>query len=655
MRILSSGNVGIGTTSPGSTLDVKGTLRLSGSTSGYVGFTPAAAAGSTTYTLPSADGTSGQYLKTNGSGTLSWATPSASITSVSNTSSTNTLSTTVNGVSGSGVNIINTNTLTAASSAITSTLNGVASTLTPSSGTIGTSTYLGFDASGNLVKGSVTGAWSTIGNASTTAGTNYIGTSDAVDFVTKTNATERMRITSSGRIGIGGISSPSYLVSLVGTAAQTIGLERNATTSGNGSNLTILAGGAPSGQGNRTGGDLYLSSGTSTGTGTSNMYFNTAPTNGAGNSDNAPTTRMTILGNGNIGIGTTSPGSTLDVKGTLRLSGSTSGYVGFAPAAAAGSTTYTLPSADGTSGQQLTTNGSGTLSWAAAGSSSGWSLTGNSGTTAGTNYIGTSDNIDVTFKRNATNAGTLGATSTSFGVSSSATGTSAVAIGASATANYQYSTAIGASADASTTDYSTAIGYDATCSGHDAVSVGSNSSVSANFSVVVGHASSAAYTNCVVVGKSISATAANQIVLGNSTNTICLVNGASSGASKALIVGNGSTNGNGAYLTTGGTWTNSSDRNLKEDIQSINNDELLKKISNLDVTQWKYKGTNEYHIGPMAQDFYKAFGLGTDDKHISTIDPSGVSLAAIKALNEKVEAQQLMIEELIKEIKELKK
>ena len=55
---------------------------------------------------------------------------------------------------------------------------------------------------------------------------------------------------------------------------------------------------------------------------------------------------------------------------TVRLYGSTSGYVGLAPAAAAGSTTYTLPSADGTNGQALTTNGSGTLSWATAGGSS---------------------------------------------------------------------------------------------------------------------------------------------------------------------------------------------------------------------------------------------------------------------------------------------
>ena len=73
--LFTGGNVGVNTTTPGSTLDVKGTLRLSGSTSGYVGFLPAPAAGSTTYTLPSADGTSGQTLQTNGSGTLSWAAP----------------------------------------------------------------------------------------------------------------------------------------------------------------------------------------------------------------------------------------------------------------------------------------------------------------------------------------------------------------------------------------------------------------------------------------------------------------------------------------------------------------------------------------------------------------------------------------------------
>jgi len=83
-----------------------------------------------------------------------------------------------------------------------------------------------------------------------------------------------------------------------------------------------------------------------------------------GNGEGIVITPGAGVGQTKIGIGTTSPGSLLDVKGTLRLSGSTSGFVGFAPAAVAGSTTYTLPSADGTSGQVLQTNGSGTLAWA---------------------------------------------------------------------------------------------------------------------------------------------------------------------------------------------------------------------------------------------------------------------------------------------------
>ncbi|UAY53424.1 T9SS type A sorting domain-containing protein [Ferruginibacter albus] len=79
MTSASAGLIGIGTSTPGSKLDVKGALRLSStSSSGYVGFvSPASPTTNVTYTLPSADGTSGQVLTTNGSSTLSWTTPPA--------------------------------------------------------------------------------------------------------------------------------------------------------------------------------------------------------------------------------------------------------------------------------------------------------------------------------------------------------------------------------------------------------------------------------------------------------------------------------------------------------------------------------------------------------------------------------------------------
>ena len=56
---------------------------------------------------------------------------------------------------------------------------------------------------GSAVQTQLDSRWKTTGNSGTTAGTNYIGTSDAIDLVLKTSATERLRILSTGEIGIG--------------------------------------------------------------------------------------------------------------------------------------------------------------------------------------------------------------------------------------------------------------------------------------------------------------------------------------------------------------------------------------------------------------------------------------------------------------------
>jgi len=85
-----------------------------------------------------------------------------------------------------------------------------------------------------------------------------------------------------------------------------------------------------------------------------------------------------------------------------------------------------------------------------------------------------------------------------------------------------------------------------------------------------------------------------------------------------------------------------SDRNAKENFSSINPQEVLARVAALPVTKWNYKRDAEgvRHIGPMAQDFQAAFGLdGTDDKHIAVVDESGVALAAIQGLNQKLEQQ----------------
>jgi len=120
-----------------------------------------------------------------------------------------------------------------------------------------------------------------------------------------------------GNVGIG-TAAPTNILSFSGQSAQTIWTERNTTGNTPGNNLTFRVGGATSGATNKNGGDLYVSGGTSTGTGSSNIYFQTATAGASGTGDNAPSTKMTILGSGNVGIGTATPSSfMLQVAGNV--------------------------------------------------------------------------------------------------------------------------------------------------------------------------------------------------------------------------------------------------------------------------------------------------------------------------------------------------
>jgi hypothetical protein len=167
-------------------------------------------------------------------------------------------------------------------------------------------------------------------------------------------------------------------------------------------------------------------------------------------------------------------------------------------------------------------------------------------------------------------------------------------------------------------------------------------------------------SNATAIGYNAAVNTSNTMVFGNSAVSSWLFNAnavAPSGAT--LVVGYNSTNGNGAYLSTGGVWTNASDRNKKEHFQTVDKNDLLQKIAELPISRWNYKGLSDQHIGPVAQDFYKIFSVGSDDKTISTIDPSGIALAGVQGLYQlwkdaenRVEIQQKKIDELESKLQE---
>jgi hypothetical protein len=129
----------------------------------------------------------------------------------------------------------------------------------------------------------------------------------------------------------------------------------------------------------------------------------------------------------------------------------------------------------------------------------------------------------------------------------------------------------------------------------------------------------------------------------------------------------------GAYIITGvsgggaitagvevaagsGSWSSYSDRNAKTNFARVDPRAILDQVAQMPVQTWSYKAqaASIRHIGPMAQDFAAAFGVGEDDSHIAAVDEDGVALAAIQGLNQKVEEARTESKAKDAEIQELK-
>ena len=82
----------------------------------------------------------------------------------------------------------------------------------------------------------------------------------------------------------------------------------------------------------------------------------------------------------------------------------------------------------------------------------------------------------------------------------------------------------------------------------------------------------------------------------------------------------------------GSSWSFLSDSNAKTKITTLDPGRILATVVSMPVTEWEYKAVPDRRcIGQMAQDFSAAFGLGSDDKSISTLDSYGVMYVAIQS------------------------
>jgi hypothetical protein len=116
----------------------------------------------------------------------------------------------------------------------------------------------------------------------------------------------------------------------------------------------------------------------------------------------------------------------------------------------------------------------------------------------------------------------------------------------------------------------------------------------------------------------------------------------------------------GCNLPAGsGVFNCTSSRTTKENFLLVDGADVLSRLKGIDVSTWNYitEGRQVRHMGPMAEDFFKAFQLGTGNTSIGVQDLTGVSLAAIKELNQRTDQLQQKtaeVEQLREEVNQLR-
>jgi hypothetical protein len=221
----------------------------------------------------------------------------------------------------------------------------------------------------------------------------------------------------------------------------------------------------------------------------------------------------------------------------------------------------------------------------------------------------------------------------SFAFNGTASAVGAVAIGSGAQATGDDALAMGPSSIAG--GLASIVLGPSIANGSFGVAIGLQNSASGNFSVAIGkNARTANRQGSIVLGDgcagfssdSVYPTANNQFVA-RGCGGIKLYT--SQNLSSGVEVAAG-----------GGSWSSISDRNRKENFRATDGEDVLRRLQGVPVATWNYitQDRSIRHLGPVAQDFHAAFGLGESDVLINTVDIDGVNLAGVKALADRTDA-----------------
>jgi hypothetical protein len=181
----------------------------------------------------------------------------------------------------------------------------------------------------------------------------------------------------------------------------------------------------------------------------------------------------------------------------------------------------------------------------------------------------------------------------------------------------------------------TAIGYTVRAGGQGSVALGYRTTANNDYSVALGYrASNNTHTGTMVMGdESTTDSVRNQA---DNEFRIRYNGGIRLRVSTAA---NGNTPGAGGNVGCDLTvavpsWTCASSRTLKEHYLPVDGEYVLSRIRAMPITTWNMIGADAQvrHLGPVAEDFYRAFGLGIGETTIGMGDIDGVNIAAAKAL-----------------------